>query len=35
MPAGVDPTYIDRFLNTHRPALHGLVRSALQRRGLA
>ncbi len=34
-PAGVEPAYIDRFLNTHRPALHGLVRSALQRRGQA
>ncbi len=34
-PAGVDPAYIDHFLNTHRPALHGLVRSALEHRGLA
>ena len=34
-PAGVEPATIDRFLNTHRPALLGLVRTGLQRRGLA
>ncbi len=34
-PAGVEPTHIDRFLNTHRPALLGLVRAGLQRRGQA
>jgi len=34
-PTGVEPAYIERFLNTHRPALHGLVRTALQRRGQA
>ncbi len=34
-PAGVEPTHIDRFLNTHRPALLGLVRAGLQHRGQA
>ncbi len=34
-PAGVEPATIDRFLNTHRPTLLGLVRTGLERRGLA
>ena len=31
-PAGVEPDYIDRFLQRNGPALRGLVESALQRR---
>jgi len=34
-PAGVEPAYFDRFLTTHRPALRGLVRCALERQGHA
>ncbi|MCP4870264.1 MAG: hypothetical protein GY898_16280 [Proteobacteria bacterium] len=31
-PAGVDLDYLDSFVRRHRAHLHGLVRSALERR---